>query len=223
MPLWIRLTSPLGPLKLRDVKGGKKGRQAHIKQVIAEMRETLGPQNNRLFLVGGSWRAIAKVDMVRRGYPLRVLHEYRMTAKSVDATAKFIAAHDLDELRAMCGVSAARMSLVPYAIEVLKRLVRTFRPHDIAVSSYGIREGLLYEQMPDKLRERDPLIEACYFAEDKDARLPGFGATLYQFVRPLFARCPPERRRCSSIFRVWMRLCPCRWPSRRQGITAIPL
>ena len=190
-----RLTSPLGPLKLRDVKGGKKGRHAHIKQVIAEMREAMGPQNNRLFLVGGSWRAIAKVDMVRRGYPLRVLHEYRMTAKSVDATAKFIAAHDLDELRAMCGVSAARMSLVPYAIEVLKRLVRTFRPHDIAVSSYGIREGLLYEQMPDKLRGRDPLIEACYFAEHKDARLPGFGATLYQFVRPLFARCPPERRR----------------------------
>ena len=84
---------------------------------------------------------------------------------------------------------------MPYAIEVLKRLVRTFRPHDIAVSSYGIREGLLYEQMPDKLRGRDPLIEACYFAEHKDARLPGFGATLYKFVRPLFARCPPERRR----------------------------
>ncbi len=190
-----RLTSPLGPLKLRDIKGGKKGRQTHIKQVISEMRDAMGPQRNRLFLVGGSWRAIAKIDMVRRGYPLRVLHEYRMTSKSVSATAKFIAAHSLDELRAISGISAARMSLVPYAAEVLKRLVRTFRPHDIAVSSYGIREGLLYEQMPQKLRDRDPLIEACYFTEAKDARMPGFGSRLYQFVRPLFARCPAERRR----------------------------
>ncbi len=190
-----RLTSPLGPLKLRDIKGGKKGRQSHIKAVIDEMRDALGPQRDRLFLVGGSWRAIAKIDMVRRGYPLKVLHEYRMTTKSVNATAKFIAAHNLDELRAMCGISSARIALVPYAIEVLKRLVRTFRPHDIAISSYGIREGLLYEQMPQQLRDRDPLIEACYFAEAKDARQPGFGARLYQFVRPLFARCAPERRR----------------------------
>ncbi|MEX0285472.1 MAG: Ppx/GppA family phosphatase [Paracoccaceae bacterium] len=190
-----RVTSPLGPLKLRDVKGGKKGRHAHIKSTIADMREALGPQRNRLFLVGGSWRAIAKLDMVRRGYPLRVLHEYRMTSKSVSETAKFIASHSLEELKSMSGVSMTRMALVPYAIEVLKRLVRTFRPHDIAVSSYGIREGLLYEQMPQPLRERDPLIEACFFAEDKDARQPGFGAQLYTFVRPLFARCPPERRR----------------------------
>lgn len=189
------VTSPLGPLKLRDVKGGKKGRTAHIKQVIGDMRDALGPQRDRLFLVGGSWRAIARIDMARRGYPLRVLHEYRMTSKSVNATAKFIAAHDLEDLRQLCGVSPARISLVPYAVEVLKRLVRSFKPHDIAISSYGIREGLLYEQMPQKLRDRDPLIEACHFAEAKDARLPGTGRQLYDFVLPLFSRVSAARKR----------------------------
>jgi exopolyphosphatase/pppGpp-phosphohydrolase len=33
--------------------------------------------------VGGSWRAIARIDMERRGYPLKVLHEYRMTPKAI--------------------------------------------------------------------------------------------------------------------------------------------
>lgn len=190
-----RMTSPLGPLKLRDVPGGRKGRLEHIKTVVQGMHEVMGPQRDRLFLVGGSWRAIARIDMYRRGYPLHVLHEYRMTAKSVSATAKFIAEQDLDKLRSACGVSSARMSLVPYAIDVLRRLVRTFRPRDIAVSSYGIREGLLYEQMPQRLRDRDPLIEACRFAEAKDARLPGFGRTLYSFVLPLFKQVPDSRKR----------------------------
>lgn len=190
-----RVTSNLGPLKLQSVPGGKKGRKAHIKQVMEDLVAQMGPQRDRLFLVGGSWRAIARIDMRRRGYPLHVAHEYRMTTKSVRATAKFIAESDLETLRSECGVSSARMALVPYAIEVLKRLVQSFKPKDIAVSSYGIREGMLYEQMPQKLRDRDPLIEACQFAEAKDARLPGFGRRLYDFVLPLFKSAGPAKLR----------------------------
>ena len=69
-----RMTSPLGPLKLRDVKGGKKGRKTQIKDYVAAMREHLGEQRNRLFLVGGSFRALAKIDMERRIYPHTVAH-----------------------------------------------------------------------------------------------------------------------------------------------------
>lgn len=190
-----RVTSPLGPLKLRDIKGGKRARKAHIEQTLAEMHTKMGPQKNRLFLVGGSWRAIAKIDMERRGYPLHVLHEYQMSAKSVRETAQYIEITNNEELRARAGVSAARMALVPHAIEVLREVVKTFRPHDIAVSSYGIREGLLYEQMPQQLRDRDPLIEACRFAEAKDARVRGFGKVVYNFIMPLFRRPPPELQR----------------------------
>ncbi len=183
-----RVTSPLGPLKLRDVKGGKKGVTTYIKTIMADLADQMDAQKKRLFLVGGSWRAIARIDMHRRGYPLTVLHEYRMDSKAVRDTVKFIAASDIDELRYACGISSARMSLVPLASLVLKELVKTFKPKDITISSYGIREGLLYEQMPDPMRLRDPLIEACRFAEAKDARIPGFGRTLYHFVLPLFAK-----------------------------------
>jgi exopolyphosphatase/guanosine-5'-triphosphate,3'-diphosphate pyrophosphatase len=190
-----RLTSPLGPLKLKDVKGGRKGRKAFIREHLETMAETMGKQRDRLFLVGGSWRAIARIDMERRGYPLHVLHEYRMDKKAVLKTAEYIAQSDIEELRLRCGLSAARMDLVPIASEVLSEVVRRFKPHDIAISSYGIREGMLYEQMPQILRDRDPLIEACRFAEAKDARLPGFGKTLFKFILPLFKSAKPERLR----------------------------
>ncbi|WP_417208038.1 Ppx/GppA family phosphatase [Antarctobacter sp.] len=191
-----RMTSPLGPLKLRDIEDGRKGRDKQIKRELNRLAEHMGTQRDRLFLVGGSWRAIARIDMHRRGYPLQVLHEYRMDATSVRDTIAFIdASDDHDTLRKACGVSGTRMALVPYACEVLLRLLETFEPKDIAISSYGIREGLLYEQMPQDLRDRDPLIEACRFAEAKDARMPGFGAALYDFVLPLFPEASASRKR----------------------------
>ncbi|MFK7752936.1 MAG: Ppx/GppA family phosphatase [Sedimentitalea sp.] len=190
-----RVSSQLGPLKLTGLKGGRNGRRAHIKETIQGLSKTMGPQRDRLFLVGGSWRAIARIDMQRRGYPLKVLHEYRMTATSVRETLRYIQSRDLEQLRSDCGISSARMALVPIAADVLERLVRTFKPKDIAVSSYGIREGMLYEQMPQRLRDRDPLIEACRFAEAKDARLPGFGKTLFNFVMPLFKSAPETQKR----------------------------
>ncbi len=74
-------------------------------------------------------------------------------------------------------------------------MVKTFRPKEIAVSSYGIREGLLYEQMPEILRARDPLIESCRASEAASARLPGFGRVLYRFIAPLFSRANDQRLR----------------------------
>jgi exopolyphosphatase/guanosine-5'-triphosphate,3'-diphosphate pyrophosphatase len=181
-----RITSPLGPLKLQGLKGGRKGIRDHIKPIMADLAETMGVDHKRIYLVGGSWRAIARIDMERRGYPLHVLHEYRMSVRDVSKTIQYIRANKLEDIRAKTGTSSARMALVPIASEVLRQLVRTFKPREICISSYGIREGMLYEQMPVSVRARDPLIEACRFAEQKDARIPGVGKRLHRFIEPIF-------------------------------------
>ncbi len=189
------VSGKLGPLKLQGIKG-KGARRSEIDAGIAAMAKQLGQERyDKIYLVGGSWRAIARVDMERRNYPLHVLHEYKMTPKDLRATLDFIASEDISDLGKRTGTSSARMSLVPIAGEVLDRVVKTFRPKEIAISSYGIREGLLYEQMPDVLRARDPLIESCRASEAAYARLPGFGRVLYRFLHPLFARVPDRRRR----------------------------
>ncbi|WP_321364079.1 Ppx/GppA family phosphatase [uncultured Celeribacter sp.] len=190
-----RITSPLGPLKLQGLKGGRKGLKDHIAPIMKELSETMGTAHPRIYLVGGSWRAIARIDMERRNYPLHVLHEYRMSSRSVTDTIKFIRKSDMSELRAKTGTSSSRMSLVPIASEVLRQLVRTFHPKEICVSSYGIREGMLFEQMPQNVRARDPLIEACRFSEMKDARMPGFGKQLHAFIEPVFRARQYEKMR----------------------------
>ncbi|WP_128253484.1 Ppx/GppA family phosphatase [Falsirhodobacter deserti] len=191
----VRGTSPLGPFRLQQVPGGPKERQVHIQKILKDLKKLIQPEKERIFLVGGSWRVIARLDMERRGYPLTVLHEYRMQPKDVLETLDWIAASDPAELRAATGTSAERMDLVPLASEVLRELISIFKPTEIDISSYGIREGLLYEAMPKRLRERDPLIEAARAAEAGSARIPGFGKTLFQFLWPIFDGCSPYRER----------------------------
>ncbi len=190
-----RVSSPLGPFRLQQVPGGRKGLARYLRDTVEALAGEIGRGHERFYLVGGSWRAFARLDMERRTYPLTVLHEYRMGPQSVLQTANWIAESDIATLRAKTGMSAARMDLVPLAAQVLRQIVLTFHPKEIDVSSYGIREGLLYEQMPERLRMRDPLIEACRHAERTMARMPGFGKKLYQFILPIFRDLPENRLR----------------------------
>jgi exopolyphosphatase/guanosine-5'-triphosphate,3'-diphosphate pyrophosphatase len=190
-----RATSALGPFKLFDVRGGKKGLKSYIRDQLAGLRETIDGDYEQLYLVGGSWRAIARLDMIRRNYPLAVLHEYRMTRKSVSQTLDWIGQNDINDLRRISGIGESRMALVPMACQVLKPLISAYKPNGIAISSYGVREGMLYEHMAEQLRRRDPLIEASRQLEFQDARFPGFGSTLNSFVAPLFPGAKPPRLR----------------------------
>ncbi|WP_333827450.1 Ppx/GppA family phosphatase [Pararhodobacter sp.] len=190
-----RVSTPLGPFRLQEVPGGKKGLHAHINTILTELRDQIGTNHKTLYLVGGSWRALARLDMERRGYPLTVLHEYAMTPKSIRKTIDWLEGQDLKKLRDRTGISPERILLVPLATVVLRQLLHIFRPREIHVSSYGIREGVLFEQMPDALRARDPLIEACRHTEAANARLPGFGRRLFQFLMPLYRNASPEKLR----------------------------
>ena len=190
-----RVSTPLGPFRLQQVSDDPVKRGAHIFRVLKEAQDLLKSEGERIYLVGGSWRVIGRLDMERRSYPLTVLHEYRMTPKGLDDTLDWLAVADLAALRGRTGTSAERMELVPLACEVLREVVRVFKPSEIDVSAYGIREGLLYEHMPEKLRARDPLIEAARMAEVVQARIPGFGKKLFDFLVPLFPDVGRDRLR----------------------------
>jgi len=179
-----KTTSPLGPLKLADYTGNT---EAYIRKTVAEtVAKIAAPQNDRLFLVGGSWRAIARLDMARRNYPLHVLHEYHMSSSQMAETATWVAHQSPEALSEITDTSMNRLKLVPLAAKVMNGLIAQLNPSAIAVSSYGIREGMLYEAMSKSMRRLDPLIEACRFMETTNSRFPGFGDALFNWLKGLF-------------------------------------
>ena len=87
-------------------------------------------------------------------------------------------------------ISADRLSLLPLTSIILINFLKTFKPRTIFFSSYGLREGILFDQMPEKIKKLNPLIEACRYQEKNDARSPGFGEALNKWIKPLLTQNP---------------------------------
>jgi len=179
------VTSKLAPLSLADIS--EKKRDGVIADTLADLRKQLPGRVEEMFLVGGSWRAIANLHMARTDYPLNVLHAYEVAPEELLETAEWAVKQDVAAFRELVTTSEARLALVPLAAQVLRQVIPVFEPERIAVSSYGLREGVLYEQMSPEARQLDPLTEACRHMEIAAARFPGFGEALYEWVQPIFA------------------------------------
>ncbi len=186
-------TSPLGPLTLQSVPEDQL--DDHIRMEVEKLAARVPGESDRLYLVGGSWRALSRVDMSRRDYPLHVLHEYQMTPERIIETCRWIRTQSPGQLSQIQDVSSARMVLAPMASRVLEPLIEVLNPSMVAVSSYGLREGVLYAHMTNSIRRLDPLIEAARNMEAASARFPGFGDALYRWIRPLYAEAPRSEKR----------------------------
>lgn len=187
------LSAPIGVLKLMSMEGTQKRKEALIRDVIKDLSVKMGSKGKRLYLVGGTFRIFARLDMERKNYPLLVLHEYRMQKHDVFECAKWIEQQNFSAFKTH--ISETRLALIPITVKILKMLVSCFEPNEICISSYGIREGVLYESMPQKMRKLDPLIEASKFFENQSARLPGLGMQLYDFVEPLASKICTQKMR----------------------------
>ncbi len=179
------LTEKLGHLSL-GMNGSTKTQRGLVRNSIARTRKLLDGDYACLFLVGGSWRVLGRLDMERNRYPLKVIENYQMTCESALSTVAWARHVGADRLRKKGLVSEERQHGINAAGLVLTELVAHYKPDLIQLSGYGLREGILYDRMPVPLRRLDPLLEACFHSEKSSARLPGFGSKLYEFVRPLF-------------------------------------
>ena len=81
-------TLPIGVLTLdTQFKSSKKRLLNHVQDSLKSVGWLKKAKGKPLYLVGGTWRALAEVEMNRRNSELRVLHHYKMPTK---ATAAFL-------------------------------------------------------------------------------------------------------------------------------------
>jgi len=187
-------TSNLGPLQLQRFADDEEALAAEIKGQLAELTADFKAQDT-LYMIGGTIRAIASIDMALKVYPLDVLNEYGMSAMDFKGLLHWILSAKSGQIEAMGAVSSDRLIYVPMVAQVLLGLLDKIKPKQIVFSSFGIREGVLYEKMQPRIQRRDPLIEACQFFEHSNARFKEFGTTLYAWALPLFASESESRKR----------------------------
>ena len=148
-----------------------------------------------LYLVGGSWRALARLDMELSDYPLPIIHQYSMSAATITRLSRTIPQLSKPRLKTIPGLSSGRSSTLADAAALLGVLMRQLGSRTTIVSAYGLREGLLYGDLDPAARALDPLIVAAREEGRLLGRFPEHGDLLDRWVAPLFSSEPPEMAR----------------------------
>jgi exopolyphosphatase/guanosine-5'-triphosphate,3'-diphosphate pyrophosphatase len=179
-------SSKLGPMAILGRFDDVDAQEIYLKTGLEKLTRGFDLHADTLFLVGGSWRALAHIHMSRTDYPLRVLHDYVVSPIAFLDTLDFVENRSAEELQEQTPLNSSRARLLPMAAKTLRGLLGLVDVGEIAFSSYGLREGLMYENMPVKIRNSDPLIAAARAVEAGQARFPGFGDVLFNWLSPLF-------------------------------------
>lgn len=189
-------TLPYGPLRLMDVSDGNltKARNVVAKGLSkSKMDEAL--QGRTLYAVGGIWRAVARVDMEEQNYPLQVLHYYRIPASRALKLCKIVSSLSRKSLDKMKAVPKRRAEALPYGALVLEQMIQVLGLKEVAISVYGLREGLLQWKLTREEAAKDPLIEFARDWNAREARAPGHGEELFEWMTPLFPKETETERR----------------------------
>ncbi|WP_420140888.1 Ppx/GppA family phosphatase [Sphingomonas sp.] len=139
------------------------------------------------YMVGGSWRALARLHMTLTEYPLPIVHNYLMAPSEAQRLVRALAQLDPKRIKGISGISSSRIPALSHAALLLAGLVRRLQPGMLVVSAYGLREGLLHRSLSPEVRALDPLIEATREEGARQGRFPEHGDLLDRWIAPLFA------------------------------------
>jgi exopolyphosphatase / guanosine-5'-triphosphate,3'-diphosphate pyrophosphatase len=156
------VTLPLGGLALQDIseKSIKKAERI-VRQALDDVPALAAGEGRTFYAVGGTWRALARLHMWQTGYPLHVMHGYRIPAREAMEFSRLAHRIDPEMLSRIEVVNDARRPLLGYAALVLEHVVRLARPKYVTFSALGVREGLLHSLLDPQERARDGLLAAA--------------------------------------------------------------
>lgn len=182
------VTLPLGGLALMDAASRSTRQAARIaRKAIDEAAPLQRLKGRAFYAVGGTWRALARLHMRQRNYPLDMMHNYRIPTSEAAEFASLLERVDSEALADIAAVSTARRPLLAYGAIVLDEVIRKARPKEIVISAAGVREGLLYERLAPAERAQDPLVAAARELERAMARAPGYGDDLIAWTDAFIA------------------------------------
>ena len=198
-------TLPLGTLRLPDHRKGttspaemKKSLDKAIRKGGWDLSANPPTENGALYLVGGTWRAMAVFAMAARGYPLSDPHGFEIDAAAAHDLAESLALSEGDAIKGRERISSMRAEKLPDAAVLLQALLARLAPERVVFSSWGLREGLLYGRLPAHTKSQDPLLAGvAVFASER-----GSAATLATRMAAWTLDAAPAREHGSERLRL---------------------
>ena len=197
-------TLPLGVIRLAERAGGDPVRaRALVEADLATVPWLAEGAGRDLYLVGGAWRALARIHIAQTGYPLNMIHHYTIGRDEARDLTGVIAAASRRVLERTPGMPRRRVEDLPFAAVVLRRVLRASGARRVVFSANGLREGWYMQRMPEAIRAKDPLLAAGHDLARHYGRDPTLPPALLAWTDPLFPGDAGEARRLREAA-CWM-------------------
>ena len=159
---------PLGTLRLPAMR--EQGAEAFQASMQAELARAgwAAAHPGPLYMVGGTWRALAAFAMREANHPLTDPHGFSLSLKDAERVARKVERMTAAELSPISGISSARAAVLPDAAAMLRVMLKDIRPDELIFSSWGLREGLLFAALSEPAKRQDPLLASIsHFCEPR--------------------------------------------------------
>lgn len=166
-------TMPLGPLRLGALSNRNRADlEARIDGHLGKLDWLDRLYERPIYAVGGAWRSLARAHMADNKYPLEVIHGYEIDGEQALDYLDQVSGARKNQLQAIPGVATRRSASVSMAALILSRVMRLGRASGLKFSAFGLREGCLYDQLPQNEKSLDPLLASCSIIAGKSGRFP---------------------------------------------------
>jgi exopolyphosphatase / guanosine-5'-triphosphate,3'-diphosphate pyrophosphatase len=184
---------PIGPLRLAPL-GSSKAAAEKVEEALSSAAMLCEGRGRTLYLVGGAWRAVARLHMEQARYPLHIIHAYTLARRDALSFLEIVWRQSRKSLDRIRTISKKRLEVVPLAALILERLIHCILPQQIAFSAFGLREGYASSFLGEEEGGTDPLIAAVQAIGPRQSRFRLDGDRLEEWTAPLFPYLPGSRR-----------------------------
>lgn len=182
-----RTSLPLGAMRVASIRATGTGRLRKVVRAKLAELDWIGEVSGKpLYLVGGAWRTLARVHMKIYGWPLPVLGNYTFPAADAPELKAAVREMGTAQLAAIRGVKLARALQLDDAAALLAALVAEAGSSRVVISSFGLREGLLFQALDPATRQLDPLIEGVRHTVEGQLQVPGYSEALLRWCDAIF-------------------------------------
>jgi exopolyphosphatase/guanosine-5'-triphosphate,3'-diphosphate pyrophosphatase len=179
-------TMRLGVIRLADRAAGDLTRaRIIVEEDTARVPWLSEGAGQDLYLVGGAFRALARIHMAQTSYPLNMLHHYTIARDEARDLAGVVAGASRRALERLPGLPRRRIDDLPFAALVLRRLLRVTGASRVVFSANGLREGWLMHIMPPEVRAAEPITAAAREMAALFSRDPRLAPALIDWTSPL--------------------------------------
>ncbi|MFM5883942.1 MAG: Ppx/GppA family phosphatase [Novosphingobium sp.] len=191
-----RVSLPFGVIPVGAIRAGGPGQlRKALNKALRPLAWVKQVKSQTLHVVGGGWRALARFHMYHTDWPLPVLGNYSFPAGDARWLKEHVRSAGAQALAAIPGISATRAAQLDDAAALLVALTRELAPERVEVSTYGLREGLLFQALAPDIRALDPLIEDVRHTVGGQLQVAAYPDALLRWSDGVFPEEPGHLRR----------------------------